>query len=115
MFDENACTATERFNSQPPEGGWQTNKLSWSSPKKFQLTAARRRLGGLIDGQQQGGESFNSQPPEGGWLCMTRVIAAPAPFQLTAARRRLEENGGSRVYNQMFQLTAARRRLVAGV
>ena len=55
-----------RFNSQPPEGGW----LRWPpAPLKllrFQLTAARRRLGHDNDG---------------------RGVAKM--FQLTAARRRL--------------------------
>ena len=36
-------------------------------PQQFQLTAARRRLGGLLHARRCG-KSFNSQPPEGGWF-----------------------------------------------
>ena len=55
-----------RFNSQPPEGGWPPTTALWKMPSKFQLTAARRRLGGQT-----------VLKPE--WV----------EFQLTAARRRL--------------------------
>ena len=55
------------FNSQPPEGGW----LHIISPhhivKRFQLTAARRRLGPPRRIPQSHAPRFNSQPPEGGW------------------------------------------------
>ena len=56
---------------------------------KFQLTAARRRLG-----QRR--------------RCMGGVIM----FQLTAARRRLDNILPTPNLNRRFQLTAARRRLV---
>ena len=55
-----------RFNSQPPEGGWDTTN---------QAQAAL--------------ESFNSQPPEGGWRYHVRHMRCGNAFQLTAARRRL--------------------------
>ena len=55
------------FNSQPREGGWPVFDESSISTLKFQLTAARRRLGGF---------SAN------GLFGVT--------FQLTAARRRLD-------------------------
>ena len=111
------CTDTRpkpsnRFNSQPPEGGWLeparydvdellvsthsrpkaagTKSVAVKSPPKFQLTAARRRLGTRLSwyndvhdvsthsrpkaagraapaGCGKSG-SFNSQPPEGGWI-----------------------------------------------
>ncbi len=35
-----------RFNSQPPEGGWSFTSGSNRCQLEFQLTAARRRLGG---------------------------------------------------------------------
>ncbi len=37
------------FNSQPPEGGWPHPPLIPAPTHRFQLTAARRRLGPLID------------------------------------------------------------------
>ena len=57
---------THRFNTQPPEGGWQESNVLDFSPKLFQHTAARRRLG------------LKALP-------FTRAMA----FQHTAARRRL--------------------------
>ena len=54
------------FNSQPPEGGWLNGLGVFVRVKRFQLTAARRRL------------------------AVTRFpVGKPASFQLTAARRRL--------------------------
>ena len=57
----------QRFNSQPPEGGWLLASWRTSSPPSFQLTAARRRLG-LIGRLITRRGCFNSQPPEGGWV-----------------------------------------------
>ncbi len=58
----NAC-----FNSQPPEGGWLNRQVGGHHFHRFQLTAARRRLGRL-----------------------RMYTTAKAWFQLTAARRRLD-------------------------
>ena len=58
-----------RFNSQPPEGGWEYFSNYVTDGKGFQLTAARRRLGSTF-------QAF---------------LAEYAAFQLTAARRRLEQ------------------------
>ena len=55
---------------------------------KFQLTAARRRLG-YPRGFQCHHDCFNSQPPEGGWLMSDKYLLKAMMFQLTAARRRL--------------------------
>ena len=55
------------FNSQPPEGGWFARKTLKAHQQKFQLTAARRRLGLLIREELLLLPCFNSQPPEGGW------------------------------------------------
>ena len=55
-----------RFNSQPPEGGWVNGHAIVKLVPRFQLTAARRRLG----------KAF-------------RLGVILNPFQLTAARRRL--------------------------
>ena len=102
----------DRFNSQPPEGGWPAAGCGIKAEKKFQLTAARRRLGQQrrcqplayvvsthsrpkAAGYQSHAEAlrlrcFNSQPPEGGWAQPLGIKPKMAAFQLTAARRRLE-------------------------
>ena len=55
------------FNSQPPEGGWPDAPWLAGHKGKFQLTAARRRLGRLGN-ERTRRMGFNSQPPEGGWV-----------------------------------------------
>ena len=77
------------FNTQPPEGGWSKQQASEPKSKRFQHTAARRRLAGSkitlklgykvsthsrpkAAGHNFGAKtsrsvSFNTQPPEGGW------------------------------------------------
>ena len=57
---------SQRFNTQPPEGGWLTQVLSADAGAGFQHTAARRRLA----------------PP-------SKKPNPYRPFQHTAARRRL--------------------------
>ena len=76
------------FNTQPPEGGCERNKVRVKKELKFQHTAARRRLL---------------------WLLLLRLI--PSVFQHTAARRRLDGCAGIAVLPLKFQHTAARRRL----
>ncbi len=39
-------SASKRFNTQPPEGGWEIIWLAFGNPTRF-----------------------NTQPPEGGWVC----------------------------------------------
>ena len=56
-----------RFNTQPPEGGWQ-----------WQICCLLGRS-----------SCFNTQPPEGGWSPVGNVFASVKAFQHTAARRRL--------------------------
>ena len=80
------------FNTQPPEGGWETLKCrgyqrhvsTHSRPKAagitsvllpikplFQHTAARRQL--ECDAGRRGVVAgFNTQPPEGSWRCNSR-------------------------------------------
>ena len=78
-----------RFNTQPPEGGWQAARQKRQSHWAFQHTAARRRLGRLI-----------------------QMSARKAGFQHTAARRRLGPPSCKTQRVAQFQHTAARRRLV---
>ena len=83
-----------------------------SRGKRFQLTAARRRLAADRKPHLNAGrKSFNSQPPEGGWLFRARQWKPIMGFQLTAARRRLVFILPGCFWHRMFQLTAARRRL----
>ena len=77
-----------RFNTQPPEGGWgitagrDTGQLvsthsrpkaagarlnKYTGTKKFQHTAARRRLEVVYLFPSHPTSCFNTQPPEGGW------------------------------------------------
>ena len=83
----------ERFNTQPPEGGWGGRKWLLTTKPSFQHAAARRRLGDtdfylFSDGTFQHAAArrrletscdyifdfvgFNTQPPEGGWKKMFR-------------------------------------------
>ena len=56
------------FNTQPPEGGWLCWWMLCTLPKKFQHTAARRRLVMLSQSISVPSIGFNTQPPEGGWI-----------------------------------------------
>ena len=56
------------FNTQPPEGGWDTHRL----PTGFH-------------------RCFNTQPPEGGWVLCRLKRLNKVLFQHTAARRRLDQ------------------------
>ena len=88
-----ACDTQQRFNSQPPEGGWIGQLKHRIVQDKFQLTAARRRLE----------------------MVFAQIVRHP-PFQLTAARRRLDAERMKPEVVAVFQLTAARRRLgVCGI
>ena len=77
-----------RFNTQPPEGGWDCNNFDSLS-----------------------GGSFNTQPPEGGWPRWSRLRCFLILFQHTAARRRLAAIVYGVTALVPFQHTAARRRL----
>ena len=56
------------FNTQPPEGGWDSFNDVIYQAKKFQHTAARRRLVGVRMRYFWDYCGFNTQPPEGGWV-----------------------------------------------
>ena len=55
------------FNTQPPEGGWVGALCNTMICKRFQHTAARRRLAFFLEFFNDW-TGFNTQPPEGGWL-----------------------------------------------
>ena len=77
---------------------------------QFQLTAARRRLGGQkVPSYVAELVSTHSRPKAAGGLHF--CICNSSRFQLTAARRRLERDWRPFRRCLSFQLTAARRRL----
>ena len=78
----------ERFNTQPPEGGWLSGRSWQPEQDAFQHTAARRRLELYLV------------------VCVHQQL-----FQHTAARRRLAERPVVATGTGRFQHTAARRRL----
>ena len=122
-----------RFNTQPPEGGWQDAWQNRQPDCAFQHTAARRRLGQAVDGgvrhtvvsthsrPKAAGifttllrfavACFNTQPPEGGWVLSVyqrffeEVSTHSRPKAAGCTMNRL------RFYKVQFQHTAARRRL----
>ena len=61
------CDAGRSFNTQPPEGGWSFRWRTAAKMRRFQHTAARRRLA----------------------LDTLKIKGEAAMFQHTAARRRL--------------------------
>ena len=77
-----------RFNTQPPESGWNRPPPSLPAAGRFQHTAARRRLDSSL-----------------------LFSFVDSMFQHTAARRRLEVQRNIRNFFKVFQHTAARRRL----
>ena len=98
------------FNTQPPEGGWPVFVICHISSKKFQHTAARRRLA-LMD-FASGNDisvSTHSRPKAAGILSVR--LTRRKKFQHTAARRRLGKFWRSKHTAVWFQHTAARRRL----
>ena len=76
----------------------------------FQLTAARRRLDIGLPLLSFHGSRFNSQPPEGGWVAGCAVIS---PCRVSTHSRPKAAGPGrpSLPSRPSFQLTAARRRL----
>ena len=58
-----------RFNSQPPEGGWRCRKPRRPLSGWFQLTAARRRLAwSLLEKELLHKVSTHSRPKAAGWF-----------------------------------------------
>ena len=78
-----------RFNTQPPEGGWDRPSYGrgrWCSVS----THSRPKAAGAARIETLETEMrFNTQPPEGGWLPLVQVNRLLTKFQHTAARRRL--------------------------
>ena len=124
---------TTRFNTQPPEGGWEI--LPPLTPSLMVSTHSRPKAAGQRIQQKYGFfQCFNTQPPEGGWYTTHSKCLHNIVFQHTAARRRLASQMFVLMTNDcfntqppeggwfdirflfhrfiVFQHTAARRRLV---
>jgi len=55
------------FNTQPPEGGWQSINHRQRQASSFNTQPPEGGwIGGMAGAAAQAG--FNTQPPEGGWL-----------------------------------------------
>ena len=126
------CSRPIRFNTQPPEGGWDNEFMAFDPTTKFQHTAARRRLGQRPETPPDR-IGFNTQPPEGGWVGSLRLVCDSVCFNtqppeggwpckkqgkgpLTSFNTQPPEGGwGFRLrvnrHFPRFQHTAARRRL----
>ena len=102
------------FNTQPPEGGWQNICRRSCRQRRFQHTAARRRLG-KPNWKRKGKMLFQHTAArrrlDGHGLAVERDVL----FQHTAARRRLESLSKQTLHRTKFQHTAARRRLARGI
>ena len=122
-----------RFNTQPPEGGWESERVDFTVNGGFQHTAARRRLVheslflvycdlfqhtaarrrlGLkkVSDSPLGLVSTHSRPKAAGNGSPASLVRATL-FQHTAARRRLAGVSVCSGSFLPFQHTAARRRL----
>ena len=63
----------DRFNTQPPEGGW----VTWVCCGVFEPVSTHSRpkaAGRSIRRQQNGRGRFHTQPPEGGWLMRQETL-----------------------------------------
>ena len=124
---------TQRFNTQPPEGGWTGRcglehgvfKVSTHSRPKaaghcrlahtlFPIVSTHSRpkaAGNVTCRYSHASGGFNTQPPEGGWQYYSTDGFREKWFQHTAARRRLDVYWCATEDIAPFQHTAARRRL----
>ena len=80
-----------RFNTQPPEGGWDELANQWKEVACFntQPPEGGCLLSMLLKNLSM--SCFNTQPPEGGWLSAISYQNIRTLFQHTAARRRLAD------------------------
>ena len=120
-----------RFNTQPPEGGWEEKMLmlgpvlvsTHSRPKAagssiFEIPAVRDRFNtqppeggwGTRHRPAQCFIGFNTQPPEGGWI----ILIEPYVLAMVSTHSRPKAAGKCDdvvAFEKGFQHTAARRRL----
>ena len=121
------------FNTQPPEGGWASNRKVSDDCLWFQHTAARRRLGRLpkrllkstkfqhtaarrrlVDVNLRsliGEHSFNTQPPEGGW---SSKLDTPQPTTVSTHSRPKAAGHFQFYLKNLFQVSTHSRPKAAG-
>ena len=126
--------ARRSFNTQPPEGGWQTlpddvlrSSVSTHSRPKAAGRSCRNTLRRLLSFNTQPPEGgwvsvlkevheltgFNTQPPEGGWhQCGSGLFGWPPVSTHSRPKAAGQVLGVDGADGFMFQHTAARRRLV---
>ena len=79
----------ERFNTQPPEGGWIFRLFVEKNDERFNTQPPEGGWPSFII-KTTFTYGFNTQPPEGGWSSLGNLLSCISMFQHTAARRRLE-------------------------
>ena len=104
-------TAPNRFNTQPPEGGWSIQAERIRLQYHVSTHSRPKAAGVILFAHRLNISCFNTQPPEGGWERLGIVAKDALQFQHTAARRRLEIYTKCNFHREKFQHTAARRRL----
>ena len=73
-----------RFNTQPPEGGWQPT-LFHADRRNVSTHSRLKAAGHKADLALLAEHGFNTQPPEGGWPTVSVFHGGGAMFQHTAA------------------------------
>ena len=102
---------TKSFNTQPPEGGWNSIFINVNITKSFNTQPPE---GGwfVITLHTIDHQCFNTQPPEGGWPSKLRQgVAALGVSTHSRPKAAGLFNTLSLALYAMFQHTAARRRL----
>ena len=100
----------ERFNTQPPEGGWATRISTCFQTVRFNTQPPEGGWGRLFGKRIAETVSTRSRPKAAGWPLSEQ--RRPKSFQHAAARRRLADYFGDDSQPEAFQHAAARRRLV---
>ena len=101
------------FNSQPPEGGWERAVLIGRKMRKFQLTAARRRLGDNTHKSGEAGDVSTHSRPKAAGRCVLqrrRLAAVSTHSRPKAAGRFLLD-----AYNKSGVSTHSRPKAAGGM
>ena len=64
--------SADRFNTQPPEGGWTRPRAAGQDWQSFNTQPPEGGWRWARSGGKDG-NGFNTQPPEGGWLHTLRA------------------------------------------
>ena len=102
------------FNTQPPEGGWQSRRHSRCRNRGFN-TQPPEGGWGCNSCQTFYSNGFNTQPPEGGWWFVYLRGRRFAGFNTQPPEGGWPQRKNHSQHRRKFQHTAARRRLVRAV